>query len=95
MMAVMVVQAQQRPSLQVNNNPAVFSEQNSGPIAFNPAATVQKEENFEVPTAQIGETNDDSLVRTKRGGHKGGYYGGYYNRGYYGYRYPYYSYNNG
>jgi len=89
MMAVMMVQAQQRPSVQVNN-PAVFSEQNPGPIAFNPAA-VQEEENFEAPAVQAEEVSDDgSLVRTKRGGHKGGYY-----RGYYGYRYPYYSYNNG
>ena len=92
-MAVMMVQAQQRPSVQVNN-PAVFSEQNPDSIVFNPAA-VQEEENFEAPAVQAEEITDDgSLVRAKRTHHKGGYYGGY-NRGYYGYNYPYYSYNNG
>jgi len=94
MMAVMMVQAQQRPLVQINNPAA--SQQNPGPIpiSFNPAAVLE-EDNFEAPATKAGEAIDDSLVRTKRGGHKGGYYGGYYNRGYYGYRYPYYSYNNG
>jgi len=70
--------------------------QNPGPIpiAFNLAAD-REEDNFETPAVQVEEvTDNDSLARTKRH-HKGGYYGGYYNRGYYGYRYPYYSYNNG
>lgn len=100
MMAIMMVQASlvrvlQRPLDQINN-PAVFSKRNPGPIAFNPSAVNKKEENFEIPTVQAEEITDDGslLARTKRH-HKGGYYGGYNRGGYYGYRYPYYSYNNG
>lgn len=103
MMAIMMVQASllrvlQRPLDQINN-PAVFStsfsKRTPGPIAFNPSAENKKEENFEIPTVQAeGVTDDGSLARTKRH-HKGGYYGGYNRGGYYGYRYPYFSYNNG
>lgn len=93
MMAVMVVQAQQRPSIQINN-PAVLSEQNPSPFAFNPSPAEQEEENFEVPAVEAQEFNDDSFLTRAKRHHKGGYYGGY-NRGYYGYGYPYYSYNNG